>query len=138
MMTGNYSSTFIRVCAFSYHTIPNDDRELQPLHCRVHVFEDHTIPNDDRELQHQRSDRHDQLYHTIPNDDRELQPLGVVLLGEGIIPYQMMTGNYSGTSMFLHNPWIIPYQMMTGNYSSCLCRNRRRLYHTIPNDDREL
>ena len=58
-------------------------------------------------------------YHTIPNDDRELQRIAdVFLFACFIIPYQMMTGNYSQRCGRCTARWIIPYQMMTGNYSA--------------------
>ena len=79
----------------SYHTIPNDDRELQRRLYNPRTCPDHTIPNDDRELQRPQREQH----------------------AKSIIPYQMMTGNYSYLDYFTIMEFIIPYQMMTGNYS---------------------
>ncbi len=56
-------------------------------------------------------------YHTIPNDDRELQLHQDWYPKNIIIPYQMMTGNYSVNRSGVDYAVIIPYQMMTGNYS---------------------
>ena len=43
-----------------------------------------------------------------------------------IIPYQVMTGNYSRYRYLGPVVYIIPYQVMTGNYSDD-CRGRKKL-----------
>ena len=60
------------ICA-PYYTIPSDNRELQP--CGYEPYEDE--------------------YYTIPSDNRELQREERDIYVKGIIPYQVITGNYN-------------------------------------------
>ena len=55
-----------------------------------------------------------------------------------IITYQVITGNYSGTSQFPFFYPIITYQVITGNYSWAVQRITMTLYYNIPSNNREL
>ena len=69
--------------------------------------------------------------YTIPSDNRELQLNGVQLGSSGIIPYQVITGNYNPSSSNTRLPSIIPYQVITGNYNGKLIYGISHiLYHT--------
>ncbi len=35
-----------------------------------------------------------------------------------IIPYQVITGNYNLTTVYIYGDTIIPYQVITGNYNN--------------------
>ena len=140
VMTGNYSNSRLVILTAPDHTIPSDDRELQPMKSSSVMSSYHTIPSDDRELQPGRCVRLRSCHHTIPSDDRELQQILICLsqtnhhtipsddrelqqfthasVEAGIIPYQVMTGNYSILHEDAQRAYIIPYQVMTGNYST--------------------
>ena len=77
------------------------------------------------------------LHHIIPNDNRELQPDPALHRTGTIISYQMITGNYSVSCLFLVRVLIISYQMITGNYSAVVDVDAE-FHHIIPNDNREL
>ena len=81
-----------------YYTIPSDNRELQlslsTLPSRLY----YTIPSDNRELQLVIFAFDPMYYYTIPSDNRELQHSENDMESILIIPYQVITGNYNGTS----------------------------------------
>ena len=159
-MTGNYSGcarirpTFVII---PYQVMTGNYSTLRPLYSSTRIIpyqvmtgnysvgtllifshKNHTIPSDDRELQRRNSYGQREVYHTIPSDDRELQQMERAYPFGRIIPYQVMTGNYSYQVTFNGNIAIIPYQVMTGNYSYCDVTDGMVSNHTIPSDDREL
>ena len=99
------------------YTIPSDNRELQLVPVGVSAPPDYTIPSDNRELQHLLCFSTYPKDYTIPSDNRELQQWKKDKILNAIIPYQVITGNYSSSQFYNASPLIIPYQVITGNYS---------------------
>ena len=56
---------------------------------------DYTIPSDNRELQLATISQFQISNYTIPSDNRELQREERDIYVKGIIPYQVITGNYN-------------------------------------------
>ena len=77
----------------------------------------YTIPSNNRELQLATHTPIHSKNYTIPSNNRELQPLEAICGMLGIIPYQVITGNYSKVAHKIAELFIIPYQVITGNYS---------------------
>ena len=65
------------------------------MHGGFDLSEDYTIPSDNRELQLAAAPVAFVEYYTIPSDNRELQLYRCVTVHQRIIPYQVITGNYS-------------------------------------------
>ena len=85
-------------CTFAIlvnYTIPSDNRELQPIVQYYHPKNNYTIPSDNRELQLPFISGCKTVNYTIPSDNRELQLLATAPVLFGIIPYQVITGNYN-------------------------------------------
>ncbi len=78
---------------------------------------DYTIPSDNRELQPKIFRKLSLRHYTIPSDNRELQRKFAFWIFDVIIPYQVITGNYSDVAYISGGATIIPYQVITGNYS---------------------
>ena len=57
-------------------------------------------------------------YYNIPSNNRELQPVLVIRDDFPIITYQVITGNYNPSGLYLSGILIITYQVITGNYNS--------------------
>ncbi len=79
----------------SNYTIPSDNRELQQATNCCQSEWDYTIPSDNRELQLLIPVFSASSYYTIPSDNRELQREERDIYVKGIIPYQVITGNYN-------------------------------------------
>ena len=56
-------------------------------------------------------------YYNIPSNNRELQLYATDIERYDIITYQVITGNYSTSSILLFLLAIITYQVITGNYN---------------------
>ena len=53
------------------------------------------------------------------------------VIGQGIIPYQEIIGNYSRSHLYHSSAAIIPYQEIIGNYSPFGVQfDNNELYHT--------